>query len=110
MRIETFEVGSLTAHVVRLRQVVRFDPDSREEFRIRSVRVPFWSFPRGKGFVVLFVVVVRAEDVVAAAGLPGYLAMPRERYNGDTVDLKQVLAIQRLVDFVNAGGASRFLA
>ena len=104
MRIETFEV-------VSLRPVVRFGPESREEFRIRSGRVPFGSFPRGKGFVVLFVVVVRAADVVAAAGcLPGCLAMPRERYNGDTVDLKQVLAIQRLVDFVNAGGASRFLA
>ena len=87
---------------------MRFDPDSREEFRIWSVRVPFGSFPRGKGFVVLFVV-VRAEDL-ASAGLPGSLAMPRERYNDDTVDLKQVLAIQRLVGSVNAGGASRFLA
>ena len=64
--------------------------------------------PTWKGFVVLFV--VDAEDAAAhsAARLPGYLARPRESYNDDTRDLKGGLVIQRFVDFVNVGGASRF--
>ena len=77
-----------------------------KESRIRSVLVSFGSLPRGKVFVVLFV--VDAEDAAAAGGLPGCLARPRERYNDGIRDLKQGLAIRRLVGFVNIGGASRF--
>ena len=76
----------------------------REEFRIWFALVSFGSLPRGKVFVV------DAEGGAAhsAARLPGYLARPQERYNGDTKDLKQGLAIRRFVDFVNVGGAPRF--
>ena len=58
-------------------------------------------------FVVVNAVVVVDIAAEYSAAL-GFLAMPREvGYNDGTEDSMPVLAIRRLVDSVNAGGASR---